>query len=43
MNKIPNMLVLLRTQRLNLLAVTETFLDDDILDSELLEEQLCCL
>ena len=36
MNKIPNMLVLLRTQRLNLLAVTETFLDDDILDSEML-------
>ena len=38
MNKRPDMLALLRSQRLDLIAVTETFLGDDILDSELVDD-----
>ena len=38
MNKRTDMLALLRSQSLNILAVTETFLDEDILDSELIDD-----
>ena len=38
MNKRPDMLALLRSQRFDLLAMTKTFVGDDILDSELIDD-----